>query len=67
MHGDLTRSPFQRERAFRVADHGGWHVKLVRKASGYEEKPTPHRERIRRLRKLSFPVHLTVSVTHRFF
>ena len=29
--------------------------KLVRKATGYEKKPTPHRQRVRRLREPTFP------------
>jgi hypothetical protein len=29
--------------------------KLVRKATGYEKKPTPHRHRVRRLREPTFP------------
>ena len=29
--------------------------KLVRKATGYEKEPTPHRHRVRRLREPTFP------------
>jgi hypothetical protein len=43
----LTRGGFLME-AFTVES------KLVRKATGYEKEPTPHRHRVRRLREPSF-------------